>query len=99
MGETWAGGRAAGDGDEAGIRGLGLVLGAESLGDSVAPDTRRFTAGCPAAIPAGTAVVERYISPRQGVFGGGLYVFGVMMIRRNYNEINAEWIYACNRCC
>ena len=38
-----------GDGDEEGIRGLGL---AESLGDSVAPDTRWFTAGCPSSIPA-----------------------------------------------
>jgi hypothetical protein len=47
MGETWARGGAAGDGDEAGIRGLGL---AESLGDSVAPDARRLTAGCPAGI-------------------------------------------------
>ena len=54
MGETWAGGGAvtgaAGDGDEAGIGGLGL---AESFGDAVAPDARLFTAGCPAAIPAG----------------------------------------------
>ncbi len=51
MGETWAGGGAGGDGDEAGIRGLGVALGAESLGDSGAPDARRFTAACPAAIP------------------------------------------------
>ena len=49
MGETWAGGGADGDGDEAGIRGSGL---AESLGDSVAPDAQQFTAGCPAVIPA-----------------------------------------------
>ncbi len=41
---------AAGDGDEAGIGGLGL---AESFGDAVAPDARLFTAGCPAAISAG----------------------------------------------
>jgi hypothetical protein len=41
---------AAGDGDEAGIGGLGL---AESFGDAVAPDARLFTAGCPAAMPAG----------------------------------------------
>ena len=66
MGETWAGGGAvtgaAADGDEAGIRGLGLPLATESFGDSVAPDARRFTAGCPAAIPAapgGILVVER----------------------------------------
>ena len=62
MGETWAGGGAAGDGDEAGIRGLCLALGSESLGNSVAPDVRRFTAGCPAAIPGGPGgilVVER----------------------------------------
>jgi hypothetical protein len=69
MGETWAGGGAvtgaAGDGDEAGIRGLGLPLTTESLGDSVAPDAQRFTAGCPAvqaAIPTGPGgilVVER----------------------------------------
>ena len=32
--------------------GLGLTR-AESLGDSVASDDRRFTAGCPAAILAG----------------------------------------------
>jgi hypothetical protein len=55
-------------GDEAGIRGLGMALGAESFyirpprnespgGDSVAPDARRFTAGCPPAIPAGTGQV------------------------------------------
>ena len=36
MGKTWAGGGAGGDGDEAGIRGLGLTV--ESLGDSVSPD-------------------------------------------------------------
>jgi hypothetical protein len=50
MGESWAPSGAAGEGDEEGIRGLGL---AESLGDSVAPDARQFTTGCPAAIPAG----------------------------------------------
>ena len=56
MGESWAGGGGGGDGDEGGIRGLGLLaLRAESLGDSVAPDARRFTAGCPPAIPAATA--------------------------------------------
>ena len=33
---------AAGDGEEAGIGGLGL---AESFGDAVAPDARLFTAG------------------------------------------------------
>ena len=37
MGEPWAGGGAAGDEDEAGIRGLVLTLRAESLGDSAAP--------------------------------------------------------------
>jgi hypothetical protein len=41
MGETWTGGGAAWHGDEARIRGLVL---AESLGDSVEPDARRFTA-------------------------------------------------------
>ena len=49
-------------GDEAGIRGLGLALGAELLGDSAAPDARPLTSGCPAAIPEGTGqvlVVER----------------------------------------
>jgi len=62
MREPWAGGGAAGDGDEAGVCGLGLALGVESFGDSVAPDARRFTTGCPGAIPAGTGrilVVER----------------------------------------
>ena len=39
MGEIWAR-SAAGDGDEAGIRGLVLALGAESLGDSVAQEAR-----------------------------------------------------------
>jgi hypothetical protein len=42
MGETWAAGGGGGDGDEAGIGGLGL---AESFGDAVAPDARLFTAG------------------------------------------------------
>ena len=37
--KSWSGGGAAGDGDEAGIRGLGLALRA----DSVAPDVRWFT--------------------------------------------------------
>jgi hypothetical protein len=62
MGDTWSGGGADGDGNAAGMRGLVLALGAESLGDSVAPDARRFTAGCPVAIPAETSgilVVER----------------------------------------
>jgi hypothetical protein len=41
--KSWAGGGAAGDADEAGIRGLGLALRA----DSVAPDARRFTCSFP----------------------------------------------------
>ena len=57
MGESWAGGGGGGDGDEAGVRALGVALRAESLGDSVAPDVRLFTAGCPAAMPAGTAAI------------------------------------------
>ena len=62
MGESWSGGGGGGDGDEAGVRGLDVALGAESLGDSVASDDQRFTVGCPAAIPVGPGgilVVER----------------------------------------
>jgi hypothetical protein len=58
MGETWAGGGAARDGDEAGIRRLGLV---ESLGDSVSPDARRFTAlsSCDSSRTSEILVLER----------------------------------------
>ncbi len=57
MGESWAAGGGGGDGGEEGVRGLGVALGAESLGDSVAPDARRFTAACPPAMPAGPATI------------------------------------------
>ena len=40
MGETWSGGGADGDRNEAGMRGLVLALGAESFGDSVAQEAR-----------------------------------------------------------